>query len=103
MSAYFLEPRANHALDEIYDYTAANWSEEQADVYIRGLFGFFVEVASKDRKWRAIPAEFGVLGYFGKFERHFIYWKIMRSGEIGIVAILHERMHQIERIRELFG
>lgn len=102
MTAYFLEPGADRALDEIYEYTAANWGEDQADAYLSGLFGFFAEVASKKVIWRALPAEFGVAGYFGKFQHHFVYWKEMRSGHIGIVAILHERMHQIDRILDHF-
>ena len=103
MSAYLIEPGANHALDEIYEYTAAAWGEDQVDIYIDGLFRFFDDVASKKATWRAVPAEFGVPGYLGKYERHFVYWRVMTSDRIGIVAILHERMHQIDRIRELFA
>ena len=102
MSAYLLEPSANRALDEIYEYTAEIWGEDQADAYVNGLFGFFDDVASNSATWRPVPAEFGVSGYFGKYEHHFVYWRMMRSGAIGIVAILHERMHQLDRIRELF-
>lgn len=102
MSAFFLAPNANHALDEIYEYTATTWGEERADAYIRGLFGYFADVTTKNATWRAVPAEYGVTGYFGRYEHHFVYWRSMRSGSIGIVAILHERMHQIDRIRELF-
>ena len=103
MIVYFLGPAANRALDEIYEYTAVNWGEDQADAYISGLFGFFDDIVSQNATWRAVPAEFGVTGYFGKYGHHFIYWKAMRSGDIGIVAILHERMHQLDRIRELFA
>ena len=37
-----------------------------------------------------------------RFEKHFVYWKTLGSGEIGIVTILHERMHQLDRFREDF-
>ena len=103
MSAYFLAQGANRALDEIYEYTAANRGEDEADAYIAGMFSYFDDVASKRATWRGIPAEFGVTGYFGKYEHHFIYWRMMRAGVNGIVAILHERMHHIGRIREIFG
>jgi plasmid stabilization system protein ParE len=103
VSAYLLEPGANYALDEIYEYTATKWDEDQADAYVGGLFGFFDDVGSRKATWRAVPAEFGVRGYFGKYEHHFVYWRMMSSGEVGIVAILHERMHQIDRIRDLFA
>ncbi|HEV8406893.1 MAG TPA: type II toxin-antitoxin system RelE/ParE family toxin [Sphingomicrobium sp.] len=102
MSSYFLGPHADNQLDEIYEYTAANWGEDQADRYINTLFEYFSNVSSKNVTWRSVPAEFGVVGHFGKCEHHFIYWRALKSGDVGIVAILHERMHKIERIQDLF-
>jgi plasmid stabilization system protein ParE len=52
---------------------------------------------------RPVPAGFGVEGYFFRYERHLVYWRRLSNGDIGIVAILHERMHQIDRFREDFG
>jgi len=103
MSSYLLGPYADNQLDEIYEYTAATWGEEQADRYINTLFEYFSDVASKNVTWRGVPAEFGVTGHFGKCEHHFIYWKVLKSGDVGIVAILHERTHQIERIQDIFA
>ena len=45
-----------------------------------------------------MPAEFRIEGYFGKCEHHFLDWKVLDTGDVGFVAILHERMHQIEQI-----
>lgn len=101
MSGYFLGPHADHQLDEIYEYTATRWGEDQADRYIKILFRYFGDVAAKNLTWRSVPAEFGVDGYFGKCEHHFVYWRMLDSGDVGFVAILHERMHQIEQIREI--
>ena len=42
-------------------------------------------------------------GYVFRYKRHFVYWKTLRNGDVGIVTVLHERMHQIERFREDFG
>lgn len=42
-------------------------------------------------------------GYFFRDEKHSVYWKRLGNGDIGIVTVLHERMHQIERFREDFG
>lgn len=103
MSGFFLGPRADDHLDEIYEYTARQWDEEQADRYINRLFQFFSEVTAKNVLWRAVPVEFGVDGYFGKCEHHFVYWRVLNSGDVGFVAILHERMHQIQQIREIFA
>jgi toxin ParE1/3/4 len=102
MSSYLLGPHADNQLDEIYEYTATNCGEDQADRYINTLFEYFSDVASRNVTWRSVPAEFGVAGHFGKCEHHFIYWRVLKSGDVGIVAVLHERMHQIERIHDLF-
>ena len=102
MSGYFLGPRADDQLDEIYEYAARHWGEVQPGRYINLLFSYFSEVAAKNVTWRAVPVEFGVDGYFGKCEHHFAYWKVLSSGDVGFVAILHERMHQIQHIRDIF-
>lgn len=101
MSSYLLGPYANQQLDEIYQYTAGRWGEDQADRYINILFDYFSDVVSKSVTSRSIPAEFGVDGFFGKCEHHFVYWRMLKSGDIAIVAILHERMHQLQQIRDI--
>lgn len=103
MSGYFLGSHADEQLDEIYEYTAIKWGEDHADRYIQRLFQYFSEVSAKNVIWRVVPAEFGVEGYFGKCEHHFIYWRVLATGNVGIVAILHERMHQIEQIQNLIN
>lgn len=102
MSKYLVLKSAKHRLDEIYQYTLEAWSEQQADAYINGLFTTFERIVDKDIVWRTIPAEFGVSGYFTIYSKHYIYWKELKSGQIGIVSILHERMHQIEQFRREF-
>lgn len=94
---------ASFRLDEIYRYTRDRWGTEQADRYISGLFDAFGGIASHRTPSRPIPAEFGIHGYFFRYERHFVYWRLLSDGDIGIVTILHERMHQIDRFREDFG
>jgi plasmid stabilization system protein ParE len=38
-----------------------------------------------------------------RYERHLVYWRRLSNGDIGIVTVLHERMHQIGRLREDLG
>jgi len=52
---------------------------------------------------KPIPAEFGIEGYFFRYERHVVYWRRLSNEDIGIVTVLHERMHQMDRFREDFG
>jgi toxin ParE1/3/4 len=39
-------------------------------------------------------------GYYCRYEHHYIYWRQFADGTVGIVTILHERMHQMDRFRE---
>jgi toxin ParE1/3/4 len=102
MSGYLIARRAAELLDQIYDYTCEQWGDEQAERYIGGLFARFDAIAARKFPWRAIPAEFGVSGYLCRHEHHFIYWRLLDDGSVGIVTILHERMHHIARLADDF-
>jgi len=93
---------ASLKIDEIYQYTVKNWGEEQAKTYINGLFKTFDNTGSSLVTSYPIPADFGVDGFYFRYEKHYIYWKYLNSGDIGIVTVLHERMHQIKQFSELF-
>jgi toxin ParE1/3/4 len=100
MTGFQIEPVASDRLDEIYIYTRDQWGEEQAARYIEGLFARIEAIVARDFPWRAIPAEFGVRGYFCRYEHHYIYWKMLGDGRIGIATILHERMHRMDRFAD---
>ena len=69
---------------------------EQIDFYFRAFDDILVHQAQS----RPVPSEFGVDGYYFRFQRHIVYWRRLSGGDVGIVTILHERMHQIDRFRE---
>ena len=87
-------------IDEVYRYSLKRWGADRANAYISGLFETFDQIASGGVLSRPIPAEFGVNGCFFRYERHYVYWKTLTNGDIGIVTVLHERLHQIGRFRE---
>ncbi len=91
---------ASRRLDEIYRYTRDRWGETQAERYLTGLFAAFEGIEAHRVVSRPIPAEFGVEGYVFRYERHFVYWRRLSNGDVGIVTVLHERMHQIDRFRD---
>lgn len=97
MTQYRVQEAAAIRIDEIYRYTRDRWGEAQADAYIEGLFETFDGIATGMGASRPVPAEFGVTGYVARYRRHFAYWKNLNDGAIGIVTVLHERMHQIDR------
>jgi len=100
MAVVRVQVAASHRLDEIYRYTRDRWGTEQADRYIIGLFEAFDQIESHGVVSKPVPAEFGVEGYYFRYERHFVYWRKLSNGDIGVVTILHERMHQIDRFSE---
>ena len=103
MSHYLVLDAAGHRIDEIYRYTLAEWGEARAERYIRGLFDAFERIESHSILSRPIPADYEVDGYWFRYEKHFVYWKHLGSGQIGIVTVLHERMFRAERLKQDFG
>ena len=97
-----VQEAASLRLDDIYRYTRDRWGEVQADRYITGMFEAFERIEAHGVTSKPIPAEFGVEGFFFRYEHHFVYWRRLSDGDIGIVAILHERMHQIDKFKEDF-
>ena len=102
MTRIRIQEAASWRLDEIYRYTRERWGEQQAERYLTGFFEAFERIESRGVVSRPVPAEFGVEGFFFRYERHFVYWRRLSDGDIGVVTILHERMHQIGRLREEF-
>lgn len=100
MTRVHVQEAASRRIDEIYLYSRHRWGTERADAYITGLFESFDQVASGGVFSRPIPASFEVEGYYYRYERHYVYWKTLSSGDLGIVTILHERMHQMDRFRD---
>lgn len=103
MSAVRIQEAASRRLDEIYRYTLEQFGAAQADRYIEGLFETFARIETHGVLSRPVPAAFGVDGFTFRYESHVVYWRRLADGDIGIVTILHERMHQIDRFREDFG
>lgn len=103
MARILIQEAASWRLDEIYRYTRDHWGTDQADLYIIGLFEAFDGIDTHRASSRPIPAEFGIAGYFFRYERHFVYWRRLSNGDIGIVTLLNERMHQFNRLRDDFG
>ena len=80
MAAVRIQEAASHRLDEIYRYTRERWGVEQADRYITGLFAAFDRIEIRGVTSKPVPAEFGVDGYFFRYERHFVDWRRLSDG-----------------------
>jgi len=91
---------ASLKIDEIYRYTIKTWEKKQAKIYINGLFESFNNIGSNLVVSYPMPADFGIDGFYLRYEKHYIYWKYLDNGDIGIVTVLHERMHQIKQFNQ---
>ncbi len=98
MTRILIQEAASHRIDEIYQYSLKQWGMTKAETYITCLFEAFEKRDTHKIHSRPVPADFEGEGFFFKYKKHNVYWKHLSSGEIGIVTLLHERMHQIERL-----
>ena len=92
-----IQNSASLKIDEIYRYIIKTWGDKQAKIYTNGLFEAFNNIGSNVVVSYPIPADFGIDGFYFRYEKHYVYWKYLDSGDIGIVTVLHERMHQIKQ------
>jgi toxin ParE1/3/4 len=98
MKIRVLEP-ATLRIAEIYLYTRDRWGAEQAERYEDGLFQAIESLAIRTSTSRRAPPSLGFDGYVLRYGRHYIYWRYLEGGDIGIVSVLHESMHQKARLR----
>lgn len=95
-----IQAAASHRLDDIFRQTRVRWGAERAERHIAAMFEAFDWIESRGVVSKPINAEFGVEGFYFRFERHFVYWRRLANGDIGIVTVLPERMHQMDRFRD---
>src|SRR5689334_22160464 len=87
---FILTPRAQADLDEIWDYTAARWSLDQAETYTRQLGRDIAAVAEQP----SLGSECSeVRKGYRKYPSgsHVLFYRVIADG-IDVVRILHERM-----------
>ncbi len=90
MSGYILSPPAEADLLAIWRYTHANWSANQADIYIRLLHSGMEKVASDPRLGRACDhVRRGYRRYH--IGSHVLYFH-MTGGQVDIITVLHQSM-----------
>ncbi|WP_420607909.1 type II toxin-antitoxin system RelE/ParE family toxin [Novosphingopyxis sp.] len=90
MAEYRLSPMAQRDLDEVFDYTAAQWGLPQAMRYTDLIEAACADLAAAPQQAQGC----GNIrpGYRRRsVERHVIYFRPMRYG-IAVMRILHQRM-----------
>ena len=105
MTRVRVQEAASVRIDEIYRYTRDRWGAAQADAYITGLFEAFERIEAGGIRSRPTSSS-RIRGERVRIpirETLRLLVKTLENGDIGIVTVLHERMHQIDRFREDLG
>ena len=99
MVKYELTNKAVADLNEIWEYTLENWSENQADRYYDMLLDICLDIADNPelgKNYDGIKSDlFGL-----KANQHVIFYRKSEVNPIEITRILHERMDLKKRITE---
>ena len=92
MAKIRLSRKAIADLDGIWDYTAQTWSEEQAVIYYRQIYGAIHGLNNLpvflEKRYDVIKP--GLFGF--KVGHHIIFYKKGKNGSIFVNRILHEKM-----------
>ncbi|KQS87674.1 MULTISPECIES: type II toxin-antitoxin system RelE/ParE family toxin [unclassified Rhizobium] len=106
MSGYLFYPPADAAQDRIWADTVEQWGKAQAVTYMTGLHTHLQKLSETRSLWRklprdlVIPTDLRTEAFFSRYERHFLFFRELPSGKIGIMAILHDRMDIPVRLHE---
>lgn len=99
MAKFHLTNKAVEDLNNIWNYTFDEWSEEQADKYYRLILENCQEAANNPilgKHYEGIKMDL----YGLKANRHIIFYRKIEENLIEITRILHERMDIKKRIKE---
>jgi len=106
MTNYRFFHTADNRQDEIWDYTLKNWGEKQAEKYISELHQHLAKLSDNKLLWHSLPGNLAVPNdleisvYFSHFKHHYIFFRELSGGAIGIMTILHDSMDIPVRLGE---
>lgn len=102
MPSYELTPAVDADLEEIARYTILEWSREQARVYLDKLHICFQQIAAKKVNSKAFSKQFQHL-LATRCEHHYVFYLHPKKSKPVVIAVLHERMDMVNRLKERFG
>ena len=100
MAKYRLTNKAVEDLADIWNYTFDKWSERQADDYYNMLIASCQKITTNPQLFgrRYDEISDGLRGF--KAGKHLLFYRILGSGDVEIIRILHERMDLRNRMNE---
>jgi toxin ParE1/3/4 len=87
---YILSPRAQRDIEEIWEYTAEIWGDDQAESHVVAIRAAIETVARDPRRGRQCD---DLRAGYRKYASgsHVIFYRLVETG-IDIIRILHQRM-----------
>ncbi|WP_432417129.1 type II toxin-antitoxin system RelE/ParE family toxin [Agrobacterium salinitolerans] len=73
---------------------------------MRGLHAHLQRLCDNHLLWRLLPQRLAVPddikheAYFSRYEHHYLFFRKLDNGDLGVMSILHERMDMAVRLRE---
>jgi len=106
VTPYRFSPSADKRQDDIWQYSVEQRGEQQAISYFKALHQHLSKLASNKLLWHPLPNTFVVPDdldievYFSHYKKHYIFFRKLSDGHIGIVTILHDSMDMPVRLSE---
>ncbi len=100
--AHRILPSAKERMIEIWDYTCEKWGEEQADSYVSGLFVELDKISLARHRWNRVDNDELADVFVAKYRHHFVFFRELTDGQLGVISILHEKMDIPMRLIEDF-
>jgi len=98
---YRFSPAADKRQDEIWAYTVQTWGEDQAVRYIKGLHKAIQNAAADPKSWHKVNSPNFPNIFYIRYEKHFIFFRLLSDGVLGVIDILHERMDIPNRLKDI--
>ena len=99
MSDYIINEKALEDINNIWIYTAENWSVDQADRYYNLIYDE-VEYIVRNFEMARDLGKICKSYKYSKVKSHLIFFKKDKNNEIEVVRVLHERMDIENRLTE---
>lgn len=105
MRQYLFHPIADAEQDEIFLSTRERWGQGQAEFYVDGLHAHLELLAASRGVWRALPNRMGILIrsdvmiYVSRYQRHYIFFRELQSGSMGILRLIDVRRDMPKKLR----
>lgn len=102
MLLYELTKEADSDLEGIVRYTIKQWGEPQAEKYAEKLHQCFEKIARREAASRTFSEKYPQ-ALVARCDRHYVFYLHPEEKRPIILAVLHERMDILARLKERLG